>query len=150
MEIDLEWVYWYTLLPRRPRPAGRRSRDARGLFRLEDLGLLIRAHGTDDSITRALVRILRAERWGLTILACCLWPPTPPKGFVGSWTQPTKNALSRSAPTSITAGFDELMPQTLAMATVDRLLHHAHVSQTSGDSVRLTQAFAGKGVTRLN
>ena len=25
------------------------------------------------------------------------------------------------------AGFDELMPKTLATATVDRLLHHAHV-----------------------
>ena len=34
-------------------------------------------------------------------------------------------------------------------ATVDRLLHHAHVCQTSGDSVRLTQALAGKGVTPL-
>jgi hypothetical protein len=49
-----------------------------------------------------------------------------------------------------TAGFDELMPKTLATATVDRLLHHAHVCQTSGDSIRLTQALAGKGVTQLN
>ena len=37
-----------------------------------------------------------------------------------------------------------------ATATVDRLLHHAHVCQTSGDSVRLTQALTGKGVTALN
>ena len=43
------------------------------------------------------------------------------------------------------AAFDELMPKTLATATVDRLLHHAHVCQTSGDSVRLSQALAGKG-----
>ncbi|GAA3873153.1 hypothetical protein GCM10022275_22760 [Tessaracoccus defluvii] len=48
------------------------------------------------------------------------------------------------------AGFDELMPKTLATATVDRLLHHAHVCQTSGDSVRLTQALAGQGVTPLH
>lgn len=34
-------------------------------------------------------------------------------------------------------------------ATVDRLLHHAHVCQTTGDSVRLTQALAGKGVRPL-
>jgi len=36
------------------------------------------------------------------------------------------------------AGFDELMPKTLAAATatVDRLLRHAHVRQTSGESVR--------------
>jgi hypothetical protein len=35
------------------------------------------------------------------------------------------------------SGFDELMPKTLATATVDRLLHHAHLCQTSGDSVQL-------------
>ena len=34
-------------------------------------------------------------------------------------------------------------------ATVDRLLHHAHLCATSGDSVRLAQAISGKGVTPL-
>ena len=48
------------------------------------------------------------------------------------------------------SGFDELMPKTLATATVDRLMHHAHVCQTNGDSIRLTQALAGKGVIPLN
>ena len=33
--------------------------------------------------------------------------------------------------------------------TVDRLLHHAHVCQTTGDSVRLSQALAGGGVVPL-
>jgi hypothetical protein len=47
------------------------------------------------------------------------------------------------------AGFDELMPKTLATATVDRLLHHAHLCTTQGDSVRLSQATAGKGVVPL-
>ena len=43
------------------------------------------------------------------------------------------------------------MPKTLATATatVDRLLHHAHVCQTTGDSVRLSQALAGQGVVPL-
>ncbi|WP_391549244.1 ATP-binding protein [Glutamicibacter halophytocola] len=41
------------------------------------------------------------------------------------------------------------MPKTLATAAVDRLLHHAHVCQTSGDSVRMTQAMAGSGVNDL-
>ena len=46
--------------------------------------------------------------------------------------------------------FDELMPKTLATATVERLLHHAHVVITDGqDSYRLAQATAGKGVTPL-
>ena len=47
------------------------------------------------------------------------------------------------------AGFDEIMPKTLATATVDRLLHHAHLCETGGESVRLQQATAGKGVTPL-
>ena len=48
------------------------------------------------------------------------------------------------------SGFDELMPKTLATATVDRLLHHAHVIITDGqDSYRLAQATAGKGVKPL-
>ena len=37
----------------------------------------------------------------------------------------------------------------LLNATVDRLLHHAHVVMTAGDSIRLTQATAGKKVTPL-
>jgi DNA replication protein DnaC len=47
------------------------------------------------------------------------------------------------------SGFDELMPKTLATATVDRLLHHAHICLTEGDSFRLSEATAGKGVKPL-
>ena len=48
------------------------------------------------------------------------------------------------------AAFDELMPKSIATATVDRLLHHAHVLITEGqDSYRLAQATAGKGVKPL-
>jgi len=41
------------------------------------------------------------------------------------------------------------MPKTLATAAVDRLLHHAHVVQTDGDSFRLKEATAGTGVIHL-
>ncbi|HJS93641.1 MAG TPA: ATP-binding protein, partial [Solirubrobacteraceae bacterium] len=48
------------------------------------------------------------------------------------------------------SGFDELMPKTIATATVDRLMHHAHILITDGqDSYRLAQATAGKGVKPL-
>jgi DNA replication protein DnaC len=47
------------------------------------------------------------------------------------------------------SGFDTMMPKTLATATVDRLLHHAHLVQTNGESHRLAQALAGKGVIAL-
>lgn len=46
------------------------------------------------------------------------------------------------------AGYDELMPKTLATATVDRLLHEAHLFETSGESVQLKQATSGKGLCR--
>lgn len=50
------------------------------------------------------------------------------------------------------AGFDELMPKTIANATVDWLMRHVHVVLTNGDSIRLTQATAGQGgnATGLN
>jgi hypothetical protein len=42
-----------------------------------------------------------------------------------------------------------IMPKTLATATVDRLLHHAHVVLTEGAFYRLAEATAGKGVVPL-
>lgn len=48
------------------------------------------------------------------------------------------------------SGFDSIMPKTLATATVDRLLHHAHLVTTKGDSHRLAEALAGKGVVPLS
>ncbi len=47
------------------------------------------------------------------------------------------------------SGFDTIMPKTLATATVDRLLHHAHVVLTDGASYRLAEATTGKGVVPL-
>jgi DNA replication protein DnaC len=37
----------------------------------------------------------------------------------------------------------------ITVATVDRLLHHAHLVLTKGDSHRLAEALAGTGVTPL-
>jgi DNA replication protein DnaC len=119
-------------------------------FRLEDLGVLIRAHRTDDSVTRAVPRILRAE---LVVIDDIGLLPVATDAAEGLYRVVDAAYEKRSVAISSNlhpAGFDELMPKTLATATVDRLLHHAHVCQTSGDSVRLTQALAGKGVTRLN
>ncbi len=44
------------------------------------------------------------------------------------------------------SGFDTIMPKALAIPTVDRLLHHAHVIITEGESQRLVQAMSGHGV----
>jgi DNA replication protein DnaC len=48
------------------------------------------------------------------------------------------------------SGLDTIMPRTLATATVDRLLHHAHLVLTRGDSHRLAEALAGKGMIPLS
>lgn len=119
-------------------------------FRLEDLGQLIRAHRTDDSVTRAITRVLRAD---LVVVDDIGLLPVGTDAAEGLYRVVDAAYEKRSIAISSNlhpAGFDELMPKTLATATVDRLLHHAHVCQTSGDSVRLTQALAGKGVTQLS
>ena len=47
------------------------------------------------------------------------------------------------------SGFDQLMDKTIASALVHRLLHHAHVIVTEGESVRLIDATSGKLVVPL-
>ena len=119
-------------------------------FRLEDLGQLIRAHRTDDSVTRAVNRVLRADLVVVDDIGLLAVGADAAEGLyrvVDAAYEKRSIAISSNLHP---AGFDELMPKTLATATVDRLLHHAHICQTSGDSVRLTQALSGRGVTQLS
>jgi DNA replication protein DnaC len=119
-------------------------------FTLEHLGGLVRAHRADDTVTKAVARILRAD---LIMIDDIGLLPVAHDAAEGLYRIVDAGYEKRSIAISSNlhpAGFDELMPKTLATATVDRLLHHAHVCQTSGDSVRLTQALAGKGVSPLN
>jgi DNA replication protein DnaC len=119
-------------------------------FTLEQLGVLIRRHRADDSVTKAIARILRAD---LVVVDDIGLLPVSPDTAEGLYRLVDAAYEKRSVAVSSNlhpSGFDELMPKTLATATVDRLMHHAHVCQTSGESIRLTQALAGKGVTPLN
>lgn len=45
--------------------------------------------------------------------------------------------------------FDSIEPKTMATTTVDRLMHNAHLVATKGDSQRLAEALARKGVVPL-
>ena len=115
-------------------------------FRLETLGALVRAHRSDDSVAR----ILRADLIVVDDIGLLEVGADAAEGLyrlVDAAYEKRSIAVSSNLHP---AGFDALMPKTLATATVDRLLHHAHVCQTSGDSIRLTQALAGKGVTAMN
>jgi len=118
-------------------------------FRLEDLGALVRAHRSDDSVSRVVARILRADLIVVDDIGLIEVGADAAEGLyrlVDAAYEKRSIAVSSNLHP---AGFDELMPKTLATATVDRLLHHAHVCQTSGDSIRLAQALAGKGVTTM-
>ena len=113
-------------------------------------GAAVAAHRADDTVTKAVHRILRAE---LVIIDDIGLLPVADDAAEGLYRIVDAAYEKRSVAISSNlhpAGFDELMPKTLATATVDRLLHHAHVCQTTGDSVRMTQAMAGKGVMPLN
>lgn len=118
-------------------------------FTLEDLGLLVRRHRADDSVTKAIARVLRAD---LVVVDDIGLLPVATDAAEGLYRLVDAAYEKRSVAVSSNlhpAAFDELMPKTLATATVDRLLHHAHVCQTSGDSVRLSQALTGQGVRPL-
>ena len=118
-------------------------------FALEDLGVLVRRHRADDTVTRAVGRILAAE---LIVVDDIGLLPVALDAAEGLYRLVDAAYERRSVAVSSNlhpSGFDELMPKTLASATVDRLMHHAHVCVTSGDSVRLQQATTGKGVKPL-
>jgi DNA replication protein DnaC len=118
-------------------------------FTLEHLGALVTAHRADDTVTKAVARILRAE---LVVIDDIGLLPVSHDAAEGLYRIVDAAYEKRSIALSSNlhpAGFDELMPKILATATVDRLLHHAHICQTSGDSIRLTQALTGKGVNPL-
>ena len=119
-------------------------------FTLEDLGVLLRRHRADDTVTKAIGRVLRAD---LVVVDDIGLLPVGADAAEGLYRLVDAAYEKRSVAISSNlhpAAFDELMPKTLATATVDRLLHHAHVCQTTGDSVRLTQALAGQGVSPLS
>jgi DNA replication protein DnaC len=118
-------------------------------FSLESLGVLVRRHRADDTVNRAIARILRADLVVVDDIGLLAVGPDAAEGLyrlVDAAYERRSVAISSNLHPS---GFDELMPKTLATATVDRLMHHAHLCATTGESVRLAQATAGHGVTPL-
>jgi len=118
-------------------------------FSLESLGVMVRRCRADDSVAKVVGRILRAD---LIVVDDIGLLPVSTDAAEGLYRLVDAAYERRSVAISSNlhpSGFDELMPKTLATATVDRLMHHAHVCVTSGDSVRLAQAVSGAGVKSL-
>ncbi len=118
-------------------------------FSIEDLATLIRRHRIDDTITKAFTPILRAD---LVIIDDIGLLPITADAAEGLYRLIDACYEQRSVVVSSNlhpSGFDQLIDSSIASALVDRLMHHAHVVVTEGESIRLADATQGKGVIPL-
>ncbi|MFE4976033.1 ATP-binding protein [Kitasatospora sp. NPDC056651] len=132
------------------RAGRRRRRDDRRVVHHRGPRRPVRRHRVDDSVSKAITRITRTDLIIVDEIGLLPVSPDAAEGFyrlVDAAYERRSLAVSSNLHPS---GFNEIMPKTLATATVDRLLHHAHVVVTQGDSHRLTEATTGRGVVPLD
>jgi DNA replication protein DnaC len=118
-------------------------------FSVEDLGTIIRRHRVDDTVSKAFAALSSTS---LTVIDDIGLLPISADAAEGLYRLVDAAYERRSLALSTNlhpSGFDQLMDKTIASALVDRLMHHAHVVVTDGQSVRLEDAMAGKGVVPL-
>jgi DNA replication protein DnaC len=94
---------------------------------LETLAVLVRRHRADDSINKAIGKLIRADL--ILVDDVGLLPVSTDAAealsrVIDAAYEKRSIAISSNIHPS---GFDELMPKTIATATVDRLMHHAHI-----------------------
>jgi DNA replication protein DnaC len=118
-------------------------------FSLETLTATLGRAKVDASISRVVTRICRAELIVIDDIGMLPSGQEAAEAFYrvvdAAYERRSLAVTSNLHP----AGFDTIMPKTLATAAVDRLLHHAHVIVTDKGSHRLEEAMAGKGVVPL-
>jgi DNA replication protein DnaC len=118
-------------------------------FTLETLTATIGRAKADGSVARTVARICRADLIVVDDIGMLPAGADAAEAFYrivdAAYERRSIAVTSNIHP----SGFDTIMPKTIATATVDRLLHHAHVITTKGDSHRLQQALAGHGVQAL-
>jgi DNA replication protein DnaC len=118
-------------------------------FTLETLTATVGRAKVDASIAKVVARICRAELIVIDDIGMLPAGQDAAEAFYrvvdAAYERRSVAVTSNLHP----SGFDTIMPKGLATATVDRLLHHAHVVITDGSSIRLAEALAGKGVKPL-
>jgi DNA replication protein DnaC len=118
-------------------------------FTLETLTTAISRAAVDGSVAKTITRITRAELVVIDDIGMLPAGQAAAEAFYrlidATYEKRSVAVTSNLHP----AGFDTIMPKTLATAAVDRLLHHAHVIITEGTSQRLADATHGKGVIAL-
>jgi DNA replication protein DnaC len=118
-------------------------------FTLESLTAAIGRAAADGSTTRTITKITRAD---LIVVDDIGMLPAGQAAAEALYRLIDAAYERRSVAVTSNihpSGFDTIMPKTLATATVDRLLHHAHIVITEGTSHRLAEATTGKGVRPL-
>lgn len=118
-------------------------------FTLETLTTAIGRAAADGSIAKTIARITRAELIVVDDIGMLPSGQAAAEAFYrlvdAAYERRSLAMTSNLHP----AGFDTIMPKTLATAAVDTLLHHAHVIITEGSSLRLAEATTGRGVMPL-
>src|SRR5215210_7190830 len=118
-------------------------------FTLESLTATIGRAKVDASITRVVTRICRSDLIVVDDIGMLPAGQDAAEAFYrvvdAAYERRSVAVTSNLHP----SGFDTIMPKSLATATVDRLLHHAHVVLTEGSSLRRAEAMAGTGVVPL-
>jgi DNA replication protein DnaC len=115
-------------------------------FSVEDLGAIVRRHRVDDTVSKTFAALGAVT---LTVVDDIGLLPISQDAAEGLYRLVDASYERRSLALSSNlhpSGFDQLMDKTIASALVDRLMHHAHVIMTEGESVRLADALSGKGV----
>lgn len=118
-------------------------------FTLESLTVTVGRAKVDASINKVIARICRSELIVIDDIGMLPAGQDAAEAFYrvadAAYERRSVAVTSNLHP----SGFDTIMPKGLATATVDRLMHHAHVVLTEGSSLRLAEALAGKGVMPL-
>lgn len=119
-------------------------------FTLESLTATMGRAKVDASVSRVVARICRSELIVVDDIGMLPAGQDAAEAFYrvvdAAYERRSVAVTSNLHP----SGFDTIMPKTLATATVDRLLHHAHLVLAEGGSHRLSEAVAGKGVVPLS
>jgi DNA replication protein DnaC len=118
-------------------------------FSFESLTATITRAKVDASVSRVVARICRSELIVIDDIGMLPSGQDAAEAFYrvvdAAYEKRSVAVTSNLHP----AGFDTIMPKTLAIASVDRLLHHANLIITEGPSLRLAEATEGKGVVPL-
>jgi DNA replication protein DnaC len=118
-------------------------------FTTEDLGALVTKASADGSASRIVKQVCRADVIVIDDVGLLPVSAQAAEGFYriveAAYEKRSVVVTSNLHP----SGFDQIMPKTVATAAVDRLLHHAHVVLTEGESHRLAEATGGRGVMPL-